>query len=132
MAVITSIALVGAAVIGGVVQADQAGKRARSAGRAADKKEQEILNFEANRQSIPNPYADYKDVSSMATDLSVNMTNEFANLGVATQAAKFQAEQDDMALSNTLDTLRATGSGSGGATSLAQAALQSKMGVSAV
>ena len=36
-----------------------------------------------------------------------------------------------MALANTLDTLRATGASAGGATALAQAALQSKKGVSA-
>ena len=40
-------------------------------------------------------------------------------------------EQADMALANTLDTLRATGASAGGATALAQAALQSKKGVSA-
>ena len=42
-----------------------------------------------------------------------------------------QIEQADISLANTLDTLRATGSGAGGATALAQAALQSKKGVSA-
>jgi hypothetical protein len=40
-------------------------------------------------------------------------------------------EQSDLALANTLDTLRATGAGAGGATALAQAALQSKQGVAA-
>ena len=40
-------------------------------------------------------------------------------------------EQSDIALANTLDTLRATGAGAGGATALAQAALQSKQGVAA-
>jgi hypothetical protein len=40
-------------------------------------------------------------------------------------------EQSDLALANTLDTLRATGASAGGATALAQAALQSKKGVSA-
>jgi hypothetical protein len=50
---------------------------------------------------------------------------------VATQAAEMQIEQADISLANTLDTLRATGSGAGGATALAQAALQSKKGVSA-
>ena len=42
-----------------------------------------------------------------------------------------QAEQTDIALANTLDTLRATGSSAGGATALAQAALQSKKGIAA-
>ena len=42
-----------------------------------------------------------------------------------------QAEEADIALANTLDTIRATGAGAGGATALAQAALKSKQGVSA-
>ena len=42
-----------------------------------------------------------------------------------------QIEEADIALANTLDTLRATGSGAGGATALAQAALKSKKEVSA-
>ena len=53
------------------------------------------------------------------------------NLGVATQAARNQSEQADISLANTLDTIRATGASAGGATALAQAALQSKRGVSA-
>ncbi len=59
------------------------------------------------------------------------LTNPFANLTVADQAAQMQAQQTDLALASTLDTLRATGSGAGGATALAQAALQSKQGVAA-
>jgi hypothetical protein len=59
------------------------------------------------------------------------VSNPYANLGVATQAADIQIEEADIALANTLDTLRATGASAGGATALAQAALQSKKGVSA-
>ncbi len=59
------------------------------------------------------------------------VTNPYANLGVATEAAEIQMEQTDIALANTLDTIAATGAGAGGATALAQAALQSKRGVSA-
>ena len=54
-----------------------------------------------------------------------------ANLAVSTAAAEMQAEEADIALANTLDTLAATGASAGGATALAQAALQSKKGVSA-
>ena len=71
----------------------------------------------AARKEAFNPYAD--------------MTNEFANLGVATQAAEFQAEESDIALANTLDAMQASGAGAGGATALAQAALKSKRGISA-
>lgn len=56
--------------------------------------------------------------------------NPYANLGVASKASEFQAEQADISLANTLDTIRATGGGSGGATALAQAALTSKQGIS--
>ena len=59
------------------------------------------------------------------------VTNPFENLQVATEAAQMQAREQDLSLATTLDTLRATGSGAGGATALAQAALQSKKGVSA-
>lgn len=67
----------------------------------------------------------------MASDLSGMASNAYSNLSVATQAAEMQAEEADIALANTLDTLRATGSSAGGATALAQAALQSKKGISA-
>ena len=74
-----------------------------------------LTTLEQNRQQITNPYA--------------NISNQYANLGVATQAAEFQAEQADISLANTLDAVRQTGAG--GATALAQAALQSKKGISA-
>ena len=51
-------------------------------------------------------------------------------MSVATGAAEMQAEQADIALANTLDTLRQVGMGAGGATALAQAALQSKKEIS--
>ena len=60
-----------------------------------------------------------------------SVQNPFANLGVATQAAEIQAEEADIALANSLETARATGLGSGGATALAQAAARSKQGVAA-
>ena len=59
------------------------------------------------------------------------LSNPLANLGVATQAAEMQIEQADISLANSLDVIRATGASAGGATALAQAALQSKQGVSA-
>jgi len=130
MAVVT--ACVGAAVIGGTLVASHQSKMAAQGfANEADRKTWEIANLEANRQAIPNPYANFRDLSDIAKDLSGNMTNPYANLGVATQAAKMQAEEADISLANTLDTLRATGASAGGATALAQAALQSKKGVSA-
>ena len=119
MAVATTLALVGTAVsVGGSVwQAIEAKDDRDDAEQAATDLKNAIKDKEDSLQQIVNPYA--------------HLTNEMANLGVATQAAKFQAEEADIALSNTLDTLRATGAAAGGATALAQAALQSKRGISA-
>jgi hypothetical protein len=72
-----------------------------------------------------------RDFSGLATDTSTLASNTFANLQVATQAADIQAQQTDQALANTLSTIRATGAGAGGATAIAQAALQSKQSISA-
>ena len=77
----------------------------------------DIRTLEKNRQDVINPYA--------------SLTNPYANMSVATKAAEMQAEQADIALANTLDTLRATGASAGGATALAQAALKSKQGIAA-
>ena len=86
----------------------------------------------ASRSAVTNPYEGVtSNLSGMATDLSAMMSNPFESLGVATQAAEMQAEEADIALANTLDTLRSSGASAGGATALAQAALRSKKGVSA-
>ena len=106
-------------------------RAARAARRRQRELEGELSILENQRQAITNPYAGVTDLSSMAKDLSNMVSNPFANLGVATQAANIQIEEADIALANTLDTLRATGASAGGATALAQAALQSKRGVSA-
>jgi hypothetical protein len=84
----------------------------------------EVKALKENRQAVIDP-------STALEDLSGTFSNPYANLGVATKAAEIQMEQTDAALANTLDTLRATGSGAGGATALAQAALQSKNSVAA-
>jgi hypothetical protein len=127
-----------ASVVSGIFGMSSAKKARRVAERDAAKRQAELTALENNRQAIINPYAGVKDLSGlakdlsgMAKDLSGMISNPYANLGVATQAAKFQAEQTDMALASSLDTLRETGSSAGGATALAQAALQSKQGISA-
>jgi hypothetical protein len=127
-----------AAAIGGVISlagtaisSNQAKQAAKGAANEAEWKAWQIADLEANRQAIPNPYANVVDLSGTAKDLSGNMTNTFASIGVSTQAAKMQADEADKSLANTLDTLRATGASAGGATALAQAALQSKKGVAA-
>jgi hypothetical protein len=115
----------------GIFGASKAKKAARAAARDRRKHEKKLAYLESTRQPVINPYADVENISGLAENLTGQMSNPMDNLGVATQAAEFQAEQADLALANTLDTVRATGGGAGGATALAQAALQSKRGVSA-
>jgi len=67
----------------------------------------------------------------LISDVSGMASNPFANLSVSTAAAEMQIEEADIALANTLDTLRATGASAGGATALARMALESKKGVAA-
>ena len=130
MAAVSAAVGAGVSLIGGAVGAHQASQAAKGARNDARRAKAEMDRIKANRQPITNPYAATMDVSGLASDLSGMITNPYANLGVATQAAEMQFEQADMALANTLDTLRATGAGAGGATALAQAALQSKKDIS--
>ena len=114
----------GAQLLGGLFGA---GAAKRAASKAANEKRMQTMrlaSLEESRQDIINPYDNVEDLSG-------SITNPYEQLGVATQAAEMQAEQADISLANTLDTLRSTGSGAGGATALAQAALQSKKGISA-
>jgi phage tail sheath protein FI len=105
----------------GSASAKKAERRARARRRMLEAK---LNGLERNRQDIINPYEGVQDLSSM-------MSNPFASLGVATQAAEMQIEEADISLANTLDLMRTTGSSAGGATALAQAALRSKKGVAA-
>jgi hypothetical protein len=132
MAVVTAVSVGAAAAVGGTIAGvSGANKQRRAAERDKARAQREVESLKRSRQTIINPYASTVDLSSMAKDLSGQMSNPFASLGVATQAAEIQIEEADIALANTLDTLRATGASAGGATALAQAALQSKKGVAA-
>lgn len=118
------MALVTAAVVGtvvgagmGIASAVKAGNDQREAERKLREQEAMIKTLEDSRQEVINPMA--------------GLTNEAEKVGVATQAAKFQAEEADQALANTLDTILQTGGGAAGATALAQMALKSKQGISA-
>ena len=129
---ITAMAIGGALKLaGGIFGSRSARKRARALARQVRAENAKLNRLEGSRQQITNPYSGVRDMSSLAKDLSSKVTNPFANLSVATGAAEIQMEQSDIALANTLDTLRATGASAGGATALAQAALQSKKGVAA-
>ena len=132
MGIATAIAVgAGVSAIGGAVASNQAKKAAKGARGERDRAQLRIENLKKKRPKPINPYSDTRDLSEMAQDLSGQMTNAFANMGVATQAAEIQMEQADISLANTLDTIRATGASAGGATALAQAALQSKKGIAA-
>ena len=114
----------GASIVGGLIGSSSAKRAKRKAQAEARRLQAKLDGLERNRQEIINPYEGFENLTS-------TMSNPFANLGVATQAAEMQAEEADISLANTLDTLRATGASAGGATALAQAALRSKKGVSA-
>ena len=105
------------AVGASIYTAVAAKKQADDAASLALEKEGALEDLEADRQAVVNPYAD--------------MTNQYANLSVATQAAKFQSQEADKSLANTLDMMRAGGFSAGGATALARAAAQGKQGVAA-
>ncbi len=113
----------GASLLGGVIGAFGAKKAAKRAAREKARLQKKLNTLEENRQEVINPYEDVKSLSSM-------ISNPFANLSVATQAAEMKIEEADISLANTLDAVRATG-GAGSATALANAALRSKKGVAA-
>lgn len=117
-----AIAAVGAAgqVISGIVASNKANKAKTD----AKILQGQLTDLENSRQDIYNASQDIKDLAGQ-------ITNPYANLPVATQAAEMQAEQADIALANTLDSMQAGGFGAGGATALAQAAARSKRGISA-
>ena len=125
------MALVTAALISGGISfvsglfGESAAKKAEK--KAADEKavaQGALDQLIADRQDVINPFEGISNLSSM-------LSNPMASLGVATQAAEMEVEEADISLANTLDAVRATGTGAGGATALAQAALKSKKGVSA-
>ena len=134
----------GAQVATAGMQLAFASKQARRARQREAKLNGEMEEVRNSRPDIINPYEGIEDLgrtfgdasgvlddqSSLAIDTSGGFSNPFANIGVATGAAEFAAEQADISLANTLDTLAATGASAGGATALAQAALQSKRGIS--
>ena len=125
MAVITGAIIGGAmSLAGGIFGGRAARRQARAAKSRMRKLNSKLNSLEANRQDIINPYADVTSTADM-------LSNPFTQLSVSTAAMDMQIEQTDQALANTLDALRQTGGGAGGATALAQAALQSKKDVAA-
>ena len=118
------IAGAASSMIGGLIQGFGARRAARRQAARARRLQGKLNRLVANRQDVIDPSQNIVDRSGL-------ISNTMGNLQVSTQAAEFQAEEADLSLASMLDTLRATGAGSGGATALAQAALRSKAGISA-
>ncbi len=129
MGVATGILIAGgiAAVAGATTNAIAA-KRAKEEGKAqGDIAAQQQAALDAmveERPAFKNPYENM-------TNHFENLDNPYANLTVATESFKIQADQADQALANSLEELMETGQAAGGATALAQMALQSKRGIAA-
>tara|TARA_R100000935_G_scaffold7332_1_gene15550 strand:- start:2706 stop:3392 length:687 start_codon:yes stop_codon:yes gene_type:complete len=117
------LALVAPMIIGGIQSAISNNR--------ANNMSNDISNSLGTVTDIMNNREPVYDASGKIRDMKSMVTNPYANLGVATQAAEMQIEQSDLALANTLDTIAQSGLGGGGATALAQAASRSKKGVSA-
>jgi len=120
-----------ATIVIGLIKNSKAKRRERAAAAKKAMIERKMAAFERTRQAVINPYADVKDNSHMAKDLSDTISNPFDSLGVATSGAEIQMEQTDIALANVLDTLEGSGASAGGATALANAAKRSKKEVAA-
>ena len=118
-------------IVGGVFGAANADKELRRVRNEKNDAKFKMESARQNRQDIINPYAGITDLSGLAKDLSSQITNPFNQITVSTAAAEMQAEESDIALANTLDTLEQTGASAGGATALAMAALKSKKDVAA-
>jgi len=118
-----AVAIIGAPIVAGLIDFGISKKKENDAAEAAAQKEAELKAFQDNRQEII-------DNSDDIRALAAQVQNPFANLSVATGAAEFEAEQADLALAQSLDTMAATGASAGGATALARAALASKKGIS--
>ena len=133
MAGLVVAAGIGAAVsvVGGLISGYGAKKAEKAAQAEKDRINRALNLFEQNRQAVINPYEDVTSLTGLIDDMRDDLSNPFANLGVATSAAEIQMEQTNIALANTLDTLQSTGASAGGATALAQAAKASKKDVAA-
>lgn len=107
--ILGKIALTMAPTVIGAIQKGKAKDAQRRAEAERIRQEQLLKNLENNRQEIINP---------------------FENLSVATKAAEMQMEGVDDSLAMALDTLQATGYGSGAATALAREANKAKMKIS--
>ena len=94
----------GVNIIGSIFGSGRRRRAERQARQEQARLQRKLSALEASRQEITNPYSGVKDLSGLAKDLSSTLSNPYANLSVATQAAEMQIEQADISLANTLDT----------------------------
>jgi len=113
-----------AGVTTSAINANRAKKEGYRQESIANTQAEMLADLEKSRPEFKNPY---ENMQNQFKDLN----NPYANLTVATEAFNMQAEQADQALANSLDVMMETGQAAGGATALAQAALQSKRGIAA-
>ncbi|MBW1886720.1 MAG: hypothetical protein JRI52_00015 [Deltaproteobacteria bacterium] len=119
-----TIAAIAAPIVIGGIQAAVMGSKASDMENDVLNAQTDVDNAVLNRQDIYNAAEDIRGLKS-------ELSNAYANLGVATQAAEIQQQQSDTALANMLEGQLALGYGGGGATALAQAAAKSKQGIAA-
>ena len=103
-----AIGMIAAPIVGGFVNKAISNRKAK-------KMEGEIQSAQGQVNKLLSERQDVIDKSDDIRALKSMVSNPYANMGVATQAAEMQAEQTDQALANTLDTMMATGTGAGGA-----------------
>ena len=123
MAIVAAVGTATPMIVGGI-NAAIANKKAKLAEAKQRQLEQQLKNFEQNRQAVINQADNIRSLKSQ-------VFNPYANLAVATKAADQQIQQTDQALANTLDSINRAGTGAGSATALAQMAAKSKAQISA-
>jgi|TARA_B100000427_G_scaffold328664_1_gene342347 hypothetical protein len=123
MAIVAAVGAATPMIIGGI-NAATANRKAKLAEAKQRQLEQQLKNFEQNRQAVINQADNIRALKSQ-------VFNPYANLAVATKAADQQIQQTDQALANTLDSINRAGTGAGSATALAQMAAKSKAQISA-
>ncbi len=124
----------GVLIAAGVAAAAGATTSAIAANKAKNARDEQTLLANTQQEQLDQMIADrpkFKNPYENLTNQFEGLDNPYANLTVATEAFKMEAEQADIALANSLDVMMETGMGAGGATALAQAALQSKRGIAA-
>ena len=89
---------IGGSLLSGILGGSAARRAKRKAQQESRRLKRKLDFLESNRQAIINPYDNQQDLSGMVTDRSSQMTNAYANLSVATQAAEMQIEQADISL----------------------------------